>query len=197
MKLPFYANPLNWGLRGKAKLEARAHHALSGMDLALELTRIHHLDPVSLSIRDERKYQEDVLIIRHNYQDITEEEFDRQMVEFLPENEREQRRVDLDLRYGKINEATHERITRTLKGEPWVGCVDDGYDAKKGINGYYFKLDWNEYFPKMLRENGYSGSDEEMVEQWWIDVTREVREEFIPTRYQPTRTRDGSIDVYS
>lgn len=195
----FYLNPLNWALKGKAKLEALAYHTLSGPDLSLELTRIHYLDPATLTVKDQEAYEKDCLVIRKNHGLITDEEFDRGNAAFIKdERERKIEELNIDLRYKKVDKTTHAREVATLKGEPWVGCVDDRFEYQQGVNGYFFQMDWNEHFPNMLRQNGYAGTDDEVVTMWFDDVTKEVRDEFDgPSLYRPKKTSENGMDIYS
>lgn len=81
--------------------------------------------------------------------------------------------LDVDLKHGKITELAHAKECATLREEPWIGIVDQGFDADKGINGIYFEFDWNESWIVYLRMNGYIGaSDEQVVDQWFSDVCR-------------------------
>lgn len=81
--------------------------------------------------------------------------------------------LDVDLAHGKITELAHAKEKATLLEEPWIGIVDQGFDADKGINGIYFEFDWNESWIVYLRMNGYIGaSDEQVVDQWFSDVCR-------------------------
>jgi hypothetical protein len=85
--------------------------------------------------------------------------------------------LDVDLEFGHLTEQKFEKECATLKNEPWVGVVDNGFDQKQGINGLYFELDWNEQWVSFLRQNGYMGhDDEQVVEQWFSDVCRSQAE---------------------
>jgi hypothetical protein len=71
-------------------------------------------------------------------------------------------------------------IATNLK-EPWVAVLDTHVNPTNPKNGF-FELDWNEYFIIMLRENGYTGvNDEEIVDQWFGDLCKEIgSEENVP-----------------
>jgi hypothetical protein len=68
------------------------------------------------------------------------------------------------------------------KKEPWVAVLQTHVNPESPKNGF-FELDWNEYFVLMLRNNGYTGiSEEEIVDQWFSDLCREVgSEENVPS----------------
>lgn len=110
----------------------------------------------------------------------------------------EEKKLEIDLKYKKLDEQAYDKKLATVRKEPWVGAVESKYDGKQGLSGFYFKLDWNEYFIKMLNENGYQGiTDEETVEQWFNDVNRAYLEEMIEEDYEAfeamTKGRPGTI----
>ena len=48
-------------------------------------------------------------------------------------------------------------------------------EPDSGANVGAIEMDWNEYFIKMLHDNGYNGvSDEDAVDQWFRDVCKHV-----------------------
>jgi len=73
------------------------------------------------------------------------------------------------------------KTAATANKEPWVAVLQTHVNPESPRNGF-FELDWNEYFVLMLRKNGYTGiTDEEIVDQWFSDLCREVgSEENVP-----------------
>jgi hypothetical protein len=73
------------------------------------------------------------------------------------------------------------KTAATANKEPWVTVLQTHVNPENPKNGF-FELDWNEYFVSMLRNNGYTGTtDEELVDQWFSDLCREVgSEENVP-----------------
>jgi hypothetical protein len=73
------------------------------------------------------------------------------------------------------------KTAATARQEPWVAVLQTHVNPESPRNGF-FELDWNEYFVLMLRNNGYTGvTDEEIVDQWFSDLCREVgSEENVP-----------------
>jgi hypothetical protein len=73
------------------------------------------------------------------------------------------------------------KTAATANKEPWVAVLQTHVNPESPRNGF-FELDWNEYFVLMLRNNGYTGiTDEEIVDQWFSDLCREVgSEENVP-----------------
>jgi len=64
--------------------------------------------------------------------------------------------------------------TATKLGEPWVDIVSVELDSENIGNGA-FELDWNEFFVAKLVRAGYKGKDDQqIVDQWFQDVCRNV-----------------------
>ena len=62
----------------------------------------------------------------------------------------------------------------TDSGEPWVNSVSVELDPDNIGNGA-FELDWNEFFVAKLIRAGYKGKDDQqIVDQWFQDVCRNV-----------------------
>ena len=62
----------------------------------------------------------------------------------------------------------------TEKGEPWVHIVSVELDPENVGQGA-FELDWNEFFVAKLVRAGYKGrDDQQIVDQWFQDVCRNV-----------------------
>lgn len=62
----------------------------------------------------------------------------------------------------------------TEKGEPWVNIVSVDLDPENVGQGA-FELDWNEFFVAKLIRSGYKGrDDQQIVDQWFQDVCRNV-----------------------
>lgn len=98
--------------------------------------------------------------------------------------------LDLDLGENKITKRQHEKETATVKEEPWVGVIDDGFDVNAGM-GLYLELDWNKQMIDYLMVNGYTGTKEEQViEAWFADVCRTyVTESQLNEPFEPFRNR--------
>jgi hypothetical protein len=62
----------------------------------------------------------------------------------------------------------------TEKKEPWISVLTTQVN-KDNIRNGFFELDWNEYFIRELRLNGYTGdSEEEIVDKWFTELCRNV-----------------------
>jgi len=67
-----------------------------------------------------------------------------------------------------------EKELATERGEPWVTIISVEID-KDNIGQGAFELDWNEFFVAKLVRSGYKGKDDEqIVDQWFQDVCRNV-----------------------
>lgn len=66
----------------------------------------------------------------------------------------------------------------TLKQEPWIDAVTLHVDSTSLTRGY-LELDWNEYFVKMLVNNGYgleSEPDYIIVNRWYRALIQAIAE---------------------
>lgn len=60
----------------------------------------------------------------------------------------------------------------TRKKQPWVSVLDVKVNEENVRNGF-FELDWNEYFIKQLKTEGYGEDgdlDEQIVDRWFRDI---------------------------
>lgn len=69
---------------------------------------------------------------------------------------------------------TDAKAEATKKKEPFVTVLNVEMKDNNPRNGF-FELDWNEYFIKELRVNGYNGdSEEEIVDAWFKELCGNV-----------------------
>lgn len=67
-----------------------------------------------------------------------------------------------------------EKELATERGEPWVSVITVELDPDDVGNGA-FELDWNDKFITKLVRAGYKGkTDQQIVDQWFQDVCRNV-----------------------
>lgn len=67
-----------------------------------------------------------------------------------------------------------EKDLATERGEPWVNIVSVELDPEN-IGAGAFELDWNDKFVANLVRAGYKGkTDQQIVDQWFQDVCRNV-----------------------
>ena len=111
--------------------------------------------------------------------ELSGEDLERRMVEI---NIGEKSDVDvtiatlnIDAKYGKINEQELEKETATAKNEPWVTIktleTDPGNPRYGGV-----ELDWNDAFVANLEKHGYGPSPEQddVVNEWFNDLCRNI-----------------------
>lgn len=71
----------------------------------------------------------------------------------------------------------NEKEAATKAGEPWVAVLDTQINPDNIRNGF-FELDWNNEFIEQLLDAGYNGeSNEEIVDQWFKTLARQMLEE--------------------
>lgn len=71
-------------------------------------------------------------------------------------------------------ETLNPKEAATAKKEPYIAVLNTHINTDNIRNGF-FELDWNEYFILKLTESGYKGSsEEEIVDQWFKDLCRDV-----------------------
>lgn len=88
----------------------------------------------------------------------------------------------------KVNKKTAKELA-TEKGEPYVNVVQAFVNPNDPKNGY-FEIDWNEYFIALLKENGYTGNnDEAIIDQWFKNLCRNMLEEDIQELNYPNKTK--------
>ena len=74
--------------------------------------------------------------------------------------------------FAKKTKTTKELATE--RGEPWVDVIKVDVDPQSPKMGS-FELDWNSHFVQLLRRSGYKGvKDEQVIDQWFNDVCRNV-----------------------
>jgi hypothetical protein len=72
----------------------------------------------------------------------------------------------------KIEKSAKDSATE--RGEPWVDIASVELDPEN-IGSGAFELDWNEFFVAKLIRAGYKGrDDQQIVDQWFQDVCRNV-----------------------
>ena len=170
--IPFRWLPGSWGLTGNFYREAEASYYYEGEELERKLVEIRHAD-------NREALQDEMLELDVKYGKLSP--YDRDiaiLVTPLPEGAaRELAKLDIDVHHGKIDHNSFEKQSATLRQEPWIGIVDQGFDQSQGVNGVYFEFDWNSYWIEFLHLNGYVGhTEEQIVEQWFADVCKSSTE---------------------
>jgi len=84
--------------------------------------------------------------------------------------------LDIDLNHKKVTNIEYEKQRATISKEPWVSMPKISWDPINR-NKTFFELDYNEYFIQYLKDNGYSGTEDEIMNQWLNDICISVIEE--------------------
>lgn len=69
------------------------------------------------------------------------------------------------LKERKLEEFTEKELEMEKSAEPWCDVMVVGVDPEKGTA---LRTGWNTAFIKYLKENGFTGDDEEAIIQNWI-----------------------------
>jgi hypothetical protein len=193
--------PAAWGLNGRVYEEAKANYYLEGQELERALIDIRiddqnerdrkHLNlDLKYNVIDQYTYDQRMLALsgkgddqrellalalKHGQIDNYDHDCKLAALDFATGVDLDIALADIDLAYEKLSKREYDKKVATLKKEPWVGVVSEGYDPKLGVNGWYCEFDWNEYWIEYLRLNGYVGlNDEEIHQAWFQDICRVV-----------------------
>jgi len=164
-KILFWLIPAHWGLKGqfleKAKVEWFVDDYYEKEKLLCEIDTRHFSE-------NERKKA--FLELDRKHGKIDDYTYEIKMIELseLPAVEKEKLKIEVKKKYKKILEHEYEKRVRTLKGEPWFGIIKTSFDSDNMI--IEMDLDWNEYFIEKLKEMGFRGTDEEIVDSWFSKV---------------------------
>lgn len=173
-KLPFGSLPAHWGLAGKTREIAQAEYELEGFELAKKLLEIKKDE------YDEDTFFRKVWDIDLKFGNITEAQYHRNLTKLIKDPKQKQLAIlELDYREHKVTDLEYQKQSATLNGEPWVTVLDMDFNGKNSLEGS-FELDWNELFVEKLKAEGYNGpSSDHIVNQWFMEVCRNVAmEEF-------------------
>jgi hypothetical protein len=169
--IPFGFWPGHWGLKGKTRDIARAEYELSGIELSEKLLEINYSDdPTQLEIKK--------LELRRKFNEIPLHSYDVGIAKLTIQDEKQRQLaiLDADLKYEKITQNDYDRKKADILEEPWVAMPKIHWNPY-GKARAYFEMNYNEYFIKQLKENGYEGTEQDMVNQWMNDVCIGILEE--------------------
>ena len=75
---------------------------------------------------------------------------------------------------------TTTEISKKNSNEPWVQVIGEHVDPKQGIR---IELDWNDAFVEYLKQNGYTGvNDETIVQKWLAQLYQHLIDGMNPTQ---------------
>jgi len=78
-------------------------------------------------------------------------------------------RLDIDFKHGKISQQDYEKKKSDLSGVAYMAMPKISWDPKDPSKTY-MELDYNEHFINDLIQNGYKGTEEEIIDLWLKDV---------------------------
>jgi hypothetical protein len=189
-KLKFGLLPGHWGLAGKTREIAKAEYELTGYDLELKLLTLRQDE---LDIDDYKRKMADLEL---KYDRITEGHYHRCLADLIKDPiQKASAILELDHREGKIKDIDYSKQLATLKGEPWVTILSMDFNYKNSLEGS-FELDWNEFFVKKLEDEGYAGpTPDNVVNQWFMEVCRNVAMEEFDGTGDFTADSEANLDA--
>lgn len=170
--MPFGIWPANWGLTGKRREEAEAEYHYTGEDLERRLIEIREKP-------NSKEFKLANLQLDYDYGKLEEEEYDRAVlaVEY-PDVETAEymlAELEIDQKHGYITNNDKERISASLRGEPWFKIIGGEHQPNGDHVQMAFELDWNEEFVRELEEQGWKGpSDDAIVNAWFEEACRQM-----------------------
>ena len=168
--IPFGWMPGHWGLRGMTREIAQAEYELQGTALEKQLLEIRLRDNPELIKRGR-------LDLQLKHQEISKYDYDIACAELdFSGSELVIKKLDIDLAQGKITRQVFERKKADALGQPWVSMPVISW-VPENASRTYFELDYNEHFIKYLQDNGYSGTEDEILNRWLNDVCTAVASE--------------------
>lgn len=195
MKIPFNLLPASWGLKGKSRQIAEAEYYLSGYELDIKLAEIEHGTNNS-------NFNKQKILIDHQYSRIDQYTTDVLLSELEHagnENAAGLTKLDIDLKYDRISQQDFDRKRADLLGEPYMAMPKISWDPVDPSKTY-FELDYNQAFVEYLRENGYVGIDEDVINKWLNDVCTSILSEMAPvdpefvSNVRKVRRDDGKVE---
>jgi len=184
MKIPFKFLPGSWGLRGKSRQIAEAEYLYQGYDLDVALAKIESNDPAQL--------EEAMIVIDLKHHKIDQYEADRRLARLSITDQSDEKAIasamlDVDLKHNKVSQQEYDRKRADLLDEPYMAMPKISWDPVDPSKTY-FELDYNEQFVTYLQENGYSGTEEEIINRWLNDVCNNILDEMAVVEPEFVRT---------
>ena len=170
-KIPFGLLPGSWGISGKTRKIAEAEYYYSGYELDKELAKINCDDDIT-------KLQQLLLDVELKHKKIDQYTYDKNSVECLTlgSSEKDIKLLDVDLKHEKITQLEYDKKKADILKEPWVSMPTIKWDPNND-GKTYFEIDYNDYFLPFLKENGYVGNEDDIINKWLNDVCISVLED--------------------
>lgn len=114
-----------------------------------------------------------VLKTRLDMRDISEKEYDAEVIELMKDGEEKViAALEYAYKYHEITESEYSKEIFTIRKEPWM---DFDISFNEETNEIEFVFDYNEYFWRKLKDDGHPGTDEEeIIENFIRDWGRKV-----------------------
>ena len=170
--IPFSWMPGSWGLRGKSREIAQAEYELSGEDLELRLLEINHR-------HDPKILERQKLELEFKNSRLDQYEYDCKCVElgeYTDDTQRSLALLEVEKTHTKITQIEYDKKRADILKEPWVSMPVINWDPNIS-NRTFFELDYNEYFLLHLRNNGYDGDDDTIINRWLNDICISIAED--------------------
>ena len=169
--LPFRLMPGSWGLRGKSYKVAKAEYELEGEELEYRIIEIQY--DIDELYEDGKTPSEDDMSIDYR-----------------------RHKLALDLKYHKINQDEHDMELATLEDRPYVNVNSSGFDFNEGLGGFWMELSWNSLFIDFLEKNGYSGTENQIVDEWQTDIYKsQIMEQELGPEEEEIDTFTNVVDL--
>lgn len=214
--IPFWLMPGSWGLKGRTRQIAEAEYNLTGYALDAELARInagedqgaYQLAMIDVDFKhgkidaheaERRKAElshaeggEDLklalLTIDLKHRKIDQYTYDTEISIAGKEGpDLEIAKLDVDLKHNKISAMEYDRKRADVLNEPYMAMPKISWDPKDASKTY-FELDYNEPFVHWLELNGYTGTEEQVINRWLNDVCNSVLDEMVSQEPDFVRT---------
>lgn len=200
--IPFGWLPGHWGLEGSTREKAKIEYNYDGDDRKVRLLQLEpqtkdnmkailelnyklgeindHDYQISMidieTVDDPKANQLAKLKLEYDQGKLTARQYDIKSteIEFGAESDEYLLMVAKhDYRDGEYTDYEYEKRVANILHQPWVKVVSSSYEPEGGLDGFSFELDYNRYFVQYLKENGYTGlNDDEVVEEWFNDVSK-------------------------
>ena len=132
---------------------------------------------------DTPEYQRERLLLDLKYKRITQIDYDKEIIKFLPESEKRLATLQYLMKYHEITQVEYEKEIATLNSKPYF------HFTIEYVNGD-IELDpvFNENFIEYLKGYGYNGETNDDIIEWYIrDCGRRISSDDIED-YQEENT---------
>lgn len=114
-------------------------------------------------------YKISFLDLQKKYNLINDYEYEIETSHIINENKSENdikiSDLEIMLKYNKINEVEYYKEKNDILGKPWV-AIKTNYDENNNPDNLEIEVVYNKTFIKNMKRKGYSGEEEDIVEQW-------------------------------